>query len=95
MDTFTYNDKTVRRVNRIERMLVAHPLAMQDECCLVALCNALETQVEQGIPHRPTVALLIQAVLTYGASRGIDVDGTGIATTLKRLMEHIEGAYPA
>jgi hypothetical protein len=87
-----YNESAARRVNRIERIFVKlrHP----DQCQFVALCNALDTQVETGIPHLPTVRLLAQAALTYAMSRGVDVDGTGLAQAAKKLLDYLESEFP-
>lgn len=87
-----YNESAARRVNRIERIFVKlrHP----DQCQFVALCNALETQVEVGIPHLPTVRLLAQAAVVYALSRGVDVDATGLALATKKLLDYLEKEFP-
>jgi hypothetical protein len=84
------NESAIRRINRIERILTRQKLSAQQRCCCVALCNAIETQVEIGTPCLAAVSQMLQALVSYAVFCGVDVDATGIAPALKRFLDHLE-----
>lgn len=86
-DDFVYDAKAVAIVNAVERAICRLNLHTQDE--FVSLLNAIEVQVEDGIPDLTALDHLCAALLALADARGADRRKLKLDARVASLLQHV------